>query len=740
MKQSRSFFCRVAALPLLLILLLFLNACQSDGSGKMADGHNRMIAILDSIAVNASPENCYHLNTKKAELIEAQMQTLPPEQMVFALFKHAEQLVYAGKPEQATMELLDVIRQINDQLTPETKVVYEFLALSYLRLGEVQNCIENNTSESCIVPIQPGGYYTFKSGPENAIKVYMRILQAFPDDMSTRWLLNIAYMNLGQWPQGVPAAYRIPESLFQQRGPIRFKNIAPQLGVDTRGISGGVCIEDFDNDGDLDLFVTSYGLRDQCRYYRNNGDGSFTDRTQEANLTGIVSGLNTLHADYDNDGDRDILILRGGWLEGGTHPNSLLRNNGDGTFTDVTIDAGLLSFHPTQTADWADYDGDGWLDLFIGNETYPGGVGTQHPCELYHNNGDGTFTNVAAALHVDLIGFIKAVVWGDINNDQRPDLYMSDMTGYNKLLVNRGGTAPDQWLFEEIGAKAGVVNPVWSFPAWFFDYDNDGFDDILVTGYSFDLNQQAAGDILLELLGKPLKGDWMRLYHNNGNETFTDVHFAAGLDKQSFAMGSDFGDLDNDGWPDFYLGTGKPDLRSLIPNRMFRNIEGKKFEEITMNGFGHLQKGHGVAFGDLDNDGDEDIYEVMGGAYEGDLANNVLFENPGNANHWLQLSLVGKTCNRDAMGAKVAVRVTQSNGKPRTIYATCGTGASFGSGSLRLEIGLGQATRIESVEVHWPKAGLPATVYTDVPLNSHIRLTEGSTAVEVVPMKAFRFQ
>ncbi len=702
-------------------------------------GHTRMIAILDSIAEHASPDDCYNLNPKKAEWIEQQMPTLPPQQQVFALFKHAEQLLYAGKTENATTELSEVIQRIHDKMTPDTKVVYEFLALSYLRLGEVQNCVENNTSESCIVPIQPGGYYTLKSGPEQAIKIYQRILKEFPNDMQSRWLLNIAYMNLGKWPAEVPKEWLIPTTLFQERGNLHFRNIAPQLGLGVRGISGGVCIDDFDNDGDLDLFMTSYGMRDQCQYFRNNGDGTFSERTHEANLTGIVSGLNTIQADYDNDGDRDILILRGGWLEGGTHPNSLLRNNGDGTFTDVTIDAGLLSFHPTQAADWADFDGDGWLDLYIANETRLGNASTKHPNELYHNNKNGTFTNVAPQTGLNLIGFFKAAVWGDINNDQRPDLYLSDIAGLNRLLVNRGGPSAENWIFQDIAAKAGVQYPLLSFPTMIFDYDNDGWDDILVTGYNFDANQQAAGDMLLEMMGKPPEGDWLRLYHNNRNETFTDVSREAGLHKLTYAMGCNFGDLDNDGWLDFYLGTGKPDLRALVPNRMFRNVEGTRFEEITMNGFAHIQKGHGVAFGDLDNDGDEDIYEVMGGAYEGDFASNVLFENSGTDNHWVQFFLVGKTCNRDARGARVVVHVRQKNGQPRSIYATCGTGGSFGASSMRVEMGLGQAAAIDSVEVRWPKAGLPTAVFTNVPMDQFVQLEEGNPSPKVLALKPIRF-
>jgi len=714
-----------------LLALISLFSCVQDRPSGAQDAsadesHVRMVAILDSIARNADPVTCYNQNGKLADLIAAQMNTLPPEKRMAAQFRYGEQLLYAGKVEAATMQILDVVQQIKDNLNPETKLVYDMLALCFLRLGEVQNCVENQTNATCILPIQPEGVYKLKAGPENAIAVLERLLKKFPDDMQSRWLLNIAYMNLGKWPNGVPAAYRIPTNLFASTGAIEFKNIASEVGLDCRGLSGGVCTEDFDNDGDIDLFVTSYGLTDQCRFFVNNGDGSFTERTKEANLTGIVSGLNTLHCDYDNDGDADITILRGAWLDGGTHPNSLLRNNGDGTFTDVTIASGMLSFHPTQCGAWADYDGDGWLDLYIANESRRNASGQMHPNELYHNNRNGTFTNVAAKLNLNFTGFFKGITWGDINNDQRPDMMLTMYGGPCKLVVNRGGTAPDRWIFEDIAQRAGITNSLLNFPTWFFDYDNDGFSDILVSGYKIDPAALAGGEFLKSLTGKSTNDEYIKVHHNNGNETFTEVGPALGLKKNTFAMGSNFGDLDNDGWLDFYLGTGTPELGALVPNRMFRNVDGKRFEEITFNGFAHVQKGHGVAFADMDNDGDEDIYEVMGGAYEGDLANNILFENPGNDNSWVELVLEGKTANRCAIMARVAVHVKNADGSVRTIWNTCGTGGSFGSGSLRMEIGLGKAASIESVDVYWPLPKTPKETFTGLKPGGIYRLTQGA--------------
>jgi hypothetical protein len=710
----------------------------SNATNKPTNGHERMIAMLDSIADYADPLECYNLNSKKAVLIKQQWDNAPARDKLTMQLRYADQILRAGKNEAAIMEFQDIINQLGDQLTPQSKPVYELLALAYLRLGEQQNCINTHTAESCVLPIQGGGVHTMTSGSESAIKLFERILKDYPDDEQVRWLLNIAYMTLGQWPAGIPAKYLIPEKTFQAKGDIRFNDIAIPLKLDTRGLSGGVCMEDFDGDSNLDLFVTSYGLRDQCRFYRNNGDGTFSDRTKEANLIGILSGLSANHADYDNDGDRDILVLRGGWLLGGTHPNSLLRNNGDGTFTDVTIESGLLSFHPTQAADWADFDGDGWLDLFIANETQD--PKRPHPCEFYRNNGNGTFTNIAPQLKLHFTGFFKAATWGDINNDQRPDLYISNLYGDNKLLVNRGGNGPESWTFEDVTKNSGTPGSGHTFPSFFFDYNNDGLDDIFCTDYSIDLNDQGPRPYVKEILGKQPPGTWACLYQNLGNETFSNRNKQAGLNTITYAMGNNFGDLDNDGWNDIYLGTGKPDLTSLIPNRMFRNVNGQRFEDITMNGFGQIQKGHGVAFGDLDNDGDQDIYVVVGGALEGDLSNNILLENPGNANHWITIFCEGKTSNKDAIGAKIKVNMLQKNGSKRSVFATVGTGGSFGSASLRQEIGLGDARQIESIEVTWPRPGVPKSIYTNIPLDGAIKLTEGVCTAETVSLGKLKFK
>jgi hypothetical protein len=719
-------------------LFVSLFACQSSTASKSAksgpkNGHQRMVAILDSIFRNENPEKCYNLNSRSAGQFKAMLSKARTQQeQIIGNFKVAEQLLYAGQTEESIDVLKRIIGDNFAAMSEENKLLFDLYALAYLRLGEQQNCIQNHTSESCIIPIAEAGQHKLVDGSTRAIEIYTKILEKFPKDSQSKWLLNIANMTLGKYPSGVPAAFRIPESVFKPVNGPKFKDIAIDLGVSHRNVSGGVCMEDFDNDGDLDIFMTSYLLNSQCQFYKNNGDGTFTNRTKEANLTGIVSGLNTVHADYDNDGDRDILILRGGWLDAGLHPNSLLRNNGDGTFLDVTIESGMLSFHPTQTATWADFNGDGFLDLFIANESSK--VKGLHPCELYLNNKNGTFTNVAAQVGLDRTGFFKAVAAGDINNDQLPDLYLSDFSAENQLWVNQTKD-PDHMVFQNMTEKAGVGKPVNSFPAFMFDYNNDGWLDLFVGGYDPKLLDNAAGVVLDEYLGKKTPGDFVRMYQNKGDGTFADVTQKMGVNKIMFGMGNNFGDIDNDGWLDFYIGTGTADLRSLVPNRMFHNKNGTVFEEITMNGFGNIQKGHGIAFGDVDQDGDQDIYMVMGGAYEGDLANNVLFQNPGNDNKWINLVLEGKTANRDAIGARIILTVKTLDGKTRKIYNSVGNGGSFGSSSLRAEIGLGNASSIESLEIKWPKPAAASQVFNNIPLNAVLKITEGNAEATTIDWK-----
>jgi hypothetical protein len=698
-----------------------------------------MAARLAEITRGLTPKQNPYLNTARAAILSQGLrraESIPERMSIMPML--ANEVLNAGR----TQEAIDLIQPLLNpepaigKYAPRAADTRSFLGLCSMRLGTQDNCLEHAGAESCIVPVGPGGIYAVQRGPRSAIEQFSAVLRDRPDDLTARWLMNLAYMSLGEYPAKVPPRWLIPPEVFAPEYDLgRFVNVAPRAGVAFKGHAGGAVMEDFDGDGLLDIATSSMGLDDPLHVLHNNGDGTFADRTKEAGLEGELGGLNLVQADYDNDGHPDLLVLRGGWMrEGGHFPVSLLRNNGDGTFEDVTEEAGLLSPRPTQTAGFADYDGDGYLDLFIGRESLPN---DRNPSELYHNNGDGTFTERSADLGDPDLGYVKGVAWGDYDNDGRPDLYVSVLNGDNRLYHNDGRRDPpgpdgEDWRFTEVARRAGAVGPKDSFVAWFWDYDNDGWLDLFVGGYRVT----EIGDVARLYLGLPTGTEVPRLYHNNRDGTFTDVAHAVRLDRVALVMGSNYGDLDNDGWPDLYLGTGEPRFSGLLPNRMFRNDRGRLFQDVTSSaGVGHIQKGHGVAFGDLDNDGDQDIFEEMGGWYEGDVTYSVLYRNPGHGNHWITLRLEGRRANRSAIGARLRVRVREQGGE-RDIHALVGGGGSFGGNSLQQEIGLGRAESIEAIEVRWPGSGATQT-FRDVPMDRVYRVVEGEPRPEPVPVKSF---
>ena len=668
-------------------------------------------------------------------------QHLSPHDQLVVRRAFADELLSAGDNVEAVEQLeqaRSLIQATGNQVPADFQAaVRQRLAIAYLRLGEQENCQNFHGQRSCIFPIRGSGVHTLKRGSEGAVRILTESLDKDPHDLLSRWLLNIAYMTLGEYPQAVPAKWLASPALFaSESNPGTFLDVAPQAGLAAPEHAGGVLMEDFDGDGFLDIMLSSSGPLDPMHFFHNNGDGTFSDRTAAAGLSGELGGLNLICADYDNDGHPDVVVLRGGWWEDhGAYPLSLLHNNGDGTFDDATVRAGLLSLHPTQTAAWADFDNDGWLDLYVGHESkHPG----EHPSQLFHNNHDGTFTDVAAANGLADLGFVKGVAWGDFNNDGRPDLYISVKGASNHLFRNDGPrdkaqARPDHWKFTDITAQAGVADPKESFATWFFDYDNDGWPDLFVAGYS----TTTMADVGAFELGKPFHAELPRLYRNNHNGTFGDVTAQVHLDRAIIPMGANFGDLDNDGWLDIYLGTGEPAYEALLPNRMFRNDGGRRFQDVTTDGgFGHLQKGHGVAFGDIENNGHEDILEEMGGALPGDTYTPVLYRNPGNSNHWLTLELQGTKTNRSAIGARVLVTLAGPSG--RRIYRTVGYGSSFGGNPLRQHIGLGPSGAIADVEIIWP---VSATVqhFRGLAKDSAYRIIEGDNTPQLLHLRQFTF-
>jgi len=223
----------------------------------------------------------------------------------------------------------------------------------------------------------------------------------------------------------------------------------------------------------------------------------------------------------------------------------------------------------------------------------------------------------------------------------------------------------------------------------------------------------------------------MKLYRNTGTG-FEDVTQAAGLQKVVPTMGANFGDLDNDGFLDVYLGTGAPSYAALMPNVMFRNRDGRTFGDVTTTtGTGHLQKGHGVAFADLDEDGDQDVYANIGGFVPGDTYHKAVFRNPGHGNHWIRVRLVGARANRAAIGAKLRVTAVTPEGREVERYREVSSGGSFGASPLEQHIGLGRAARVKSLDVEWP-GSRARQVFTDVPLDARVEVGEGETTARVI--------
>ena len=649
--------------------------------GNPSASTRRMAQELARIRATADPAAMAFLSGRLAEeYSKAYAETVDLRRRLRLGIELGVQQMQAGRPDLA-IETVDglgsLAAEAGGRLGKTTvNTVRRIRAISYLRVGEQENCIGNHRAESCLFPLAPEAFHKVERGSRNALAELGGLLEANPDDLGSLWLLNIAHMTLGEYPSKVPEKWRIPPSAFESEYSMpRYPNVAGRLGLDLNGLAGGVVADDFDNDGFLDLFVSEWSLDGQLRFFRSNGDG---------------------------------------------------------TFTDVTEAAGLLTRHPSQTGCWFDYDGDGWLDLFKGNETTD--PADPDGCELFHNNRDGTFTECAQASGIRVAAFIKGTTWADYDGDGRPDLYLSNRSGPNRLLQN-DGPAPDGkgWRFSDTTHVAGVEEPFFSFPTAFLDYDNDGREDLLVSGY----NLSGAGDVASEYLGKTPTNSTPRLYRNLGGGRFENVTRAVHLDRVVHAMGLGFGDLDNDGWLDLYFATGDPDMTTQIPNRMFRNAGGKSFLDVTTaTGTGHLQKGHGVTFADLDNDGDEDVYTVMGGAFTGDVARNVLFENPGNRQRWINLHLEGVKANRPGIGAQVRVVVRTPSGT-RSLHRRVGAAASFGSTPRRLHVGLGDAVALESIRITWPGSGTVQEL-KDVPLDRTIKVREGEAVPSVASLPVLR--
>jgi tetratricopeptide (TPR) repeat protein len=722
-------------------LISSLWSCSSKPSS-----HEEMIQLLKKQREDYFRIDNYYASAPQLEYYDSIIRSTSSKQdkMIYT-YNKCYALIALGREQEATELLEEQVARIDSAGIKGMDKLKVQLALAYLRAGERTNCVMNHTAETCIFPIQGEGIHKLQEGSRRAINVYRKLLKADPDNLEYRWLLNIAYMTLGEYPEKVPSAYLLPKLTETSDSTLAikpFRDVAGLLNLDINNMAGGVIVDDFDNDGYLDIVTSSWDLDEPMHFFRNNKAGGFTDQSEESRLKDLTGGLNIVQVDFNNDGFKDIFVLRGAWLRGmyGQQPNSLVKNNGDGTFTDVTTQSGLLSFHPTQAATWNDFNNDGWADVFIGNETWEGNASSgEHPCELYLNNQDGTFINVAEKAACNVKGFIKGVASGDYNNDGFKDIFISSLSGERYLLKNKGldGSVPS---FEDV-TKGANLNDRFArtFPTWFWDYNNDGWLDILMGDFTFDkpITTYSAAEALKIFNGT---SGTILLYRNNQDGTFSNQSENAGTNKTAFAMSANFGDIDNDGFLDFYLGTGNPELESIVPNKMFKNEGGKKFLDVTTAArVGHLQKGHAIAFADIDNDGDQDIYIEMGGAYKGDAFHNSFYLNPGQnpKNNWISIELVKKN-NLNIIGTKIKV-TCRVDGKLIHIYRDVNSGGSFGSSPLRREIGIGQASVIDELTIQW-HPNEKAQVVRDLKPNQFLRIHEGDNQIEIVPLKSTNFE
>ncbi|MGE3966496.1 MAG: FG-GAP repeat domain-containing protein, partial [Planctomycetota bacterium] len=439
-------------------------------------------------------------------------------------------------------------------VSPDTEMRFWYgLGMAHFRLAERQNCVAGHNEDSCLFPLEGGGVHTQGEEALAAVRAFELALELDPRFDEARWLANVAQMALGAYPDQTPDRYRLPPTHVESETDLpRFKDRAAALGVARHDRAGGAVLEDIDGNGLLDVLTSSFDPGHRLALYFQRAPEVFEDGSTSPGLEDQLGGVDLLCRDFDDDGLLDILVLRGGHLgEIGQLPDSLLQQVQPGVFRDVTAEAGFEIDAPTRTASAADIDLDGDLDLFLGYETIlRGPSGARFPHRLLRNDGGMRFTDITDGSGIATAPTCAGASFGDIDGDRYPDLFVSHSSARNRLYHNRGdGT------FTDVTADAGVAEPLESSVTWFFDYDNDGDLDLFVAHYAQSDRGAAIARYYFESV---VPRSTMRLYDNRGNGRFDDVTAARGLARVCFPIGGNFGDLDGNGFPDIYLATGAP--------------------------------------------------------------------------------------------------------------------------------------------------------------------------------------
>lgn len=618
-----------------------------------------------------------------------------------------------------------------------------WLAMSTMREAEAANCLEpllkggatghhglhgmaHDHALFCSLPLRQA--HERQEFSRRAARHFGEILDhhdpGAADQRLYRWLLNFSFMTVDGFPREVPQRHRIDspfidafygeraERMRREYAWLRFSDRARDFGVENFGNGRGVAVEDFDNDGHLDLMTVGQGNR--VHYYRNEGGARFTDRTDQDGLTSAVQPFTMAAVDYDGDGWMDLFVSRPF-----TH-YQLFRNRG-GVFTDVTAASGLLDAKPagaiaaTWVVGWGDVDNDGDLDLFLSQWAFKlpfvRGVMAvpRMDSKLFVNTG-GRFRDATADF--GLAGFLAdryfiGAAFGDYDRDGFADLYISSpLRGTTALLRNEGGrrfVPVDLFDRNEPG-----------FTGSFVDVDHDGRLDLFHAGFG-DARTAVEQAVFGEHRDDYETGHSSILLQRDGRFVEHNEFFADG-DMPMSTMGANYGDLDNDGCLDFYLGTGNPEPWFILPNLMYlgEQVDGRctgRMENVSMlNGFGNVQKGHGIVFFDVDGDGDQDVYSSLGGMWPADPWLSQLFINESEtANRWVKIRLRGRKSNRFGVGSMIEVHARGADGRPilRTYHMDNKTG--FGSAPYLAHVGLGPATALDGVKVTWLGSGCVRT-------------------------------